>query len=210
MHVLPAFVKFTNKCLGKITDVIDLNFWSRVNFEGPVVKPELGPCWLWTRATDKRFGYGIYGAPTLQGRGFKTILAHRYAYIQFFGDPINENLDHLCRTEKCVNPWHLDDVTHKENVLRGIGPTAINSRKNSCPKGHEYESRSDNKGRYCRTCANINRVLNRGSVPRTHCKKGHILFQTPLHHKKQQKYCPVCRKAGKIRRKERLTCLNMR
>jgi hypothetical protein len=67
------------------------------------------------------------------------------------------HIDHLCRNTKCVNPEHLEPVTIRENLLRGIGPSAKHAVKTHCPAGHEYSG--DNlyvhpvKGmRYCRTC----------------------------------------------------------
>ncbi|WP_369010576.1 HNH endonuclease signature motif containing protein, partial [Bacillus cereus] len=45
--------------------------------------------------------------------------AHRYVYENLSG-PIPEGmeLDHLCRNPPCVNPDHLDPVTHEENMRR--------------------------------------------------------------------------------------------
>ncbi len=46
--------------------------------------------------------------------------AHRWYYEQEKG-PIPEglDLDHLCRTPRCVNPDHLEPVTKAENQRRG-------------------------------------------------------------------------------------------
>lgn len=46
--------------------------------------------------------------------------AHAYMWIKLRG-PIPEGLelDHLCRNPGCVNPDHLEPVTHVENVRRG-------------------------------------------------------------------------------------------
>lgn len=118
-------------------------------------------CILWTGGLNGA-GYGqfYYGKteanPT--GKGY----AHRWSYETFVG-PIPEglHLDHLCRTPKCVNPDHLEPVTVRENLLRGVGPSAIHAKKTHCPRGHSYSG--DNlyvhptKGiRYCRTCGRDN------------------------------------------------------
>jgi hypothetical protein len=52
-------------------------------------------------------------------------MAHRYAWEQFFGEPPTLELDHLCRTKSCVNPWHCEDVTTKVNVQRNESPAGI-------------------------------------------------------------------------------------
>lgn len=71
-----------------------------------------GSCWEWTGLKNVR-GYGrINVAGTMQ-------LAHRATYSALRG-PIPEGLelDHLCRNPSCVNPDHLEPVTHAENVRR--------------------------------------------------------------------------------------------
>ncbi|WP_420716357.1 HNH endonuclease signature motif containing protein [Streptomyces sp. H27-H1] len=68
------------------------------------------------------------------------VLAHRAAYELERGSiPEGADLDHLCRIRSCVNPWHLEPVSERENALRGNGPTGINARKTSCPSGHPYD-----------------------------------------------------------------------
>ena len=71
-------------------------------------------CWLWT-ATLNNVGYGHFGF----GGGGKLVLAHRWAYLTFIG-PIPEGLelDHTCNVRHCVNPAHLEPVTHAENQAR--------------------------------------------------------------------------------------------
>ncbi len=57
------------------------------------------------------------------------------------------NVNNLCRNRKCVRPEHLEPVTPRINALRGIGPTALNSRKSKCKKGHALS-----ENRECRVC----------------------------------------------------------
>ena len=115
-------------------------------------------CWLWTAACNSD-GYGHF---KVSGRGR---MAHVIARELFIGK-VKEGLelDHLCRVRCCVNPYHVEPVTHKENVNRGISsPDAIVNRQKSkthCPKGHAYDAentfiyhRRDNyRQRQCRTC----------------------------------------------------------
>lgn len=71
------------------------------------------PCHIWQGA---KCPHG-YGRVNIENR---TRQAHRVAYERGVG-PIPEGLviDHLCRVPSCVNPDHLEAVTHWENLRRG-------------------------------------------------------------------------------------------
>ena len=109
-------------------------------------------CWLWIGAKNGREGYGYIG--------FKRhiVPAHRIAWMMKYGDiPDNMELDHICREHTCVNPEHLDLVTHRENLLRGNTVCAANAKVLYCPQGHPYDDvntywRPDGHGRGCRLC----------------------------------------------------------
>src|SRR5688500_16398222 len=66
----------------------------------------------------------------------KSRFVHRVDYELWVG-PIPEGLeiDHVrangCRYRDCIEPSHLEAVTHHENILRKPQPT-------HCPQGHEY------------------------------------------------------------------------
>lgn len=102
-------------------------------------------CWNWVG----RISHG-YGS-------FRQCPAHRISHVTFKGK-ISEGLqiDHLCRNTRCVNPKHLEAVTGRENVLRGLTIPAANVAKTHCPHGHEYAGanvRRNMKGsRYCVEC----------------------------------------------------------
>ena len=79
-------------------------------------------CWEWT-AGKKKDGYAFLGI----GRG--NVYGHRFSWELHHG-PIPEGLelDHLCRNRGCVNPAHLEPVTRRTNVLRGVGPERLRHR----------------------------------------------------------------------------------
>ncbi len=93
----------------------DEQFWSRV------IKTEDG-CWFWNGT----YGTGGYGhlSVRIPGAGGKvnpvTVQAHRMSWEIHTGSPVPDGLeiDHLCRNRCCVNPGHLEPVTHLENVQR--------------------------------------------------------------------------------------------
>ena len=88
------------------------------------------------------------------------MLAHRFSYELFRGNiPAGLTVDHLCKNTACVNPYHLEVVTQRENNLRGNNWAGINSRKTHCPKGHEYTKENtviwdngSNGARRCKIC----------------------------------------------------------
>jgi hypothetical protein len=71
-------------------------------------------CWVWQGRTLR--GYGVHA--TAYDAGYSQ-LAHRYFYEKLVGPvPEGRELDHLCRNKACVNPGHLDPVSHQVNVRR--------------------------------------------------------------------------------------------
>lgn len=72
------------------------------------------PCRLWRGSLTEQ-GYG-------DARGYcdGRRRAHVVAYEHTHGS-VSEGLelDHLCRNRRCINPNHLEPVTHKVNVQRG-------------------------------------------------------------------------------------------
>ena len=104
-------------------------------------------CWEWTASTTQN-GYGQFRFED------KVYLSHRFMYCLINGGvDKNKVLDHLCRNTGCVNPFHLEEVSNKENVLRG--EINGNIKKTECPQGHPYneENTYHYQGmRFCRTC----------------------------------------------------------
>lgn len=75
-------------------------FWAKVR--------KTATCWLWRGATNKS-GYGNFWD------GERNVSAHRFAFGEV---PEGLEIDHLCSVRNCVNPDHMEAVTHAENVRR--------------------------------------------------------------------------------------------
>lgn len=124
-------------------------------------------CWEWK-------GYinaGGYGQFTVKGT---SRAAHRVMW-ELAGRSVNLvlQLDHLCRNRACVNPDHLEQVSNKENVLRGQGISANNARKTHCLRGHPYSGnnltyklRDGSLRRVCKKC----RVMDVAKFKKAHKK----------------------------------------
>lgn len=112
---------------------------------------QTGACWLWTGAKD-RDGYGQF---KVGGRRGQAVGAHRWAYLHWIG-PIEDGLklDHLCRVPCCVNPVHLEPVTNRENICRGLSSSPITCRNGHFRTPENTLIRPDGT-RYCRECCRI-------------------------------------------------------
>lgn len=115
-------------------------------------------CWKWEGSLNKT-GYGyIYFIN-------KRWYAHRVSYLLFYGY-IDEDLeiDHLCKRRECVNPLHLELVTHKVNTLRSNSPLAKNKNKKVCIRGHAFDIKNtilSLKGRICKKCKHQRKKIYR-------------------------------------------------
>jgi len=95
-----------------------------------------GDCWLWIGGRTAN-GYGRVWD------GKRSRPAHTLIYEALVG-PVGSGLelDHLCKNPPCVNPDHLEPVTHQENVRRSaVGSAARNrnSLNDYCRSGrHEW------------------------------------------------------------------------
>lgn len=146
MASFPAF------CLPRPTTAVLTAFFSRVT-----VQPN--GCWLWTGAANGK-GYAAFDGTS----------AHRVTYAWFVGTiPADHEVDHLCRTRRCVHPAHGDAVTGRENRWRA------NRFENTgrCKRGHALAvvgfARNNDQGldRLCRQCRRITqaRYNRRNELP---------------------------------------------
>lgn len=116
-------------------------FWSNVR--------KTDTCWIWEAYKSMGYGKFIFNNQRWE--------AHRFCYTLFKGEiPFDKELDHLCRNPACVNPDHLEAVSHRENILRGNTLPSKNILKTDCPFGHEYSINNTrigtNGARYCKLC----------------------------------------------------------
>lgn len=114
---------------------------------------EADGCWLWTRST----GQGGYGHIQNVRPADGLVITHRASYELFVGPiPAGMHIDHLCRNRLCLRPTHLEAVTCKENVRRGLR----GALKTHCPSGHAYTAentiRLKDGYRACRVCRQAN------------------------------------------------------
>lgn len=131
----------------------------RARFMSYVDKGDCSGCWNWTR-TQSNLGYGYFYA--IRGGG---LLAHRVSWEYHVGPvPYGMSLDHLCRNPSCVRPDHLEPVTHRENVLRGVSFAAKHAKKTACPEGHPYDALDTKGRRMCRPCARNRAKANYAKV----------------------------------------------
>lgn len=110
-------------------------------------------CWTWEGSKDER-GYGRCDSR------YGSTRAHRASYQLFVGPiPVGLEIDHVrsrgCISRACVNPAHLEPVTHQENVRRGAAGERERARTH-CKQGHEFTTentglRADGR-RYCHAC----------------------------------------------------------
>lgn len=89
-----------------------LRFWAKVDMSNP------HGCWIWTSA---RAGQGDGDGPPKYGVFWldrRTVYAHRTAYEEVYGRITEETIDHLCNTQLCVRPKHMEPVSKKVNTER--------------------------------------------------------------------------------------------
>lgn len=107
-------------------------------------------CWIW-RGYIAPHGYGQMSTNT------GKVWAHRAVYEDHIG-PIapGMQIDHLCGNKACVNPHHMEQVTHAENQRRAAQARIGTPRR--C--GHLYiEGERD-----CQVCNRARAARRRAAV----------------------------------------------
>ena len=113
------------------------------------MKIDKASCVLWPKTSYNGYAYPV----NIRGRNYQR---HRLAYRAFVGPiPRGLNLDHLCRNRNCINPYHLEAVTQKENCRRGL--VNKNKHKKECLRGHPFTKNNTyvsghGMWRECRVC----------------------------------------------------------
>lgn len=91
-------------------------FWEKVDLAGPVVREDLGPCWVWTGAKNK-WGYGKFRVGSTLDGTRKTVGTHVFSYqLEHILTP-GLCVLHRCDNQACVRPSHLWEGTNKDNTM---------------------------------------------------------------------------------------------
>jgi len=98
-------------------------FWKSVDKNGPTVRPELGPCWLWKGHRNTPDGYGRIQY------GDAQVLTHRAAWFIETGKWPDPQALHHCDNRQCVRFAHLFEGDHQANmddkVMKGRQSTGM-------------------------------------------------------------------------------------
>jgi len=106
-------------------------FWNKVDIKND------DECWLWLGATSGRVGQASIYHPILK----RAYQAYRISYEIKYGDIENgKHILHSCDNPTCVNPNHLRQGTHQENMKdmfdrnRNKNPPVIKGEKHGMSK----------------------------------------------------------------------------
>lgn len=127
-------------------------FWKRVALTADPTR-----CWIW-QGSKFRWGYGVFSWKD------KNQVAHRVAWELMHGQEPKLFLLHSCDTPACVNPSHLREGTHNDNMQDAISRGRMPWQKNPlthCKRGHavsgenaQYFTSRGRRRKKCRICAN--------------------------------------------------------
>lgn len=113
-------------------------------------------CWLWKGSLTVR---GKYAQMNIRGR---VVRVHRWLYQKLKKKVSRRlDLDHTCRVRHCINPEHLEPVTRKVNLARGVGGKPWSR----CAQGHDVlgdnvYTRPGSGRKECFTCKRARRFAS--------------------------------------------------
>lgn len=81
-------------------------------------------CWLWSR---RPMGYGNFAV--LVEDAHTVILAHRFVLMLKLGRPLDGLACQSCDVPACVNPAHLFEGTHQDNMRDAVRKGSPEQRK---------------------------------------------------------------------------------
>lgn len=158
------------------------------------------PCFEWSGALHLGYAWVWFeGQPQL---------GHRLAYEHAIG-PIPDGLviDHLCRNRCCINPRHLEPVTHAVNIRRSH-PNYSTDDMSVCPRGHPLTEGWFYRSKNTYVCVRCKRGKSgrpyRGPISeRTTCPQGHPYEGANLYMTKGgSKVCRACKNAKERERRK--------
>lgn len=98
------------------TQTLEERFWSKVDQNGPVIREDLGACWVFT-GYRKANGYGYFRMPKASGNGWTSWNASRVAYYLTHPEfDLELSVLHHCDFPPCCRPDHLFQGTHLDNM----------------------------------------------------------------------------------------------
>lgn len=141
------------KRLGILRSVsTETRFWDKVDKSSSTTGECDTPCWLWLGKISPQ-GYAHFHYDD------SVSCAHRYSFELNRG-PIPDGMEvhHVCYNRACVNPNHLEIMTHEDNVRDA-------ARKiTQCPYGHEYTDENTKIYKDSRRCRECHRRCQRNLV----------------------------------------------
>lgn len=116
--------------------------------EEKYIPEPMSGCWIWTAAINS-CGYGSFNV------NGEICGAHNILFRELGGViPQGFELDHKCRNRACVNPHHLEVVTHQINAKRGL-MGILHKPKTICSNGHQLSDETiylNGRERVCLIC----------------------------------------------------------